>query len=174
MYGQRLMAVGAAVILGMATLGGCANAATAHEIPELLEPVEITLTGKKVVRGDIQDIEAYKGSVKADSISYAFPQGCRVEDMTVHVGQYVEKGDLIAKVNTEEFEKELADLGAEISYLKAVNSIETRLADIQIQNAQIDLGGMRSGSSWYDDAKKAVDARIEQRHLIFQLIFQLN
>lgn len=163
MYGQRLMAVGAAVILGMATLSGCANAATAREIPELLEPVEITLTGKKVVRGDIQDIEAYKGSVKADSISYAFPQGCRVEDMTVHVGQYVEKGDRIAKVNTEEFEKELADLRAEISYLKSVNSIETQLADIQIQNAQIDLGNMRSGSSWYDDAKKAVDARIEQR-----------
>ncbi len=162
-YGHRLFAVGAAVILGVASFSGCAGAAGAQEIPELLEPVEITLTGKKVVRGDIQDIEAYKGSVKADSVSYAFPQGCRVEDMTVHVGQFVEKGDRIAKVNTDEFEKELADLRAEISYLKSVNSIETQLADIQIQNAQIDLGNMRSGSSWYDDAKKAVDARIEQR-----------
>lgn len=162
-YTQRITALGIAVLLVGTTLSGCADSSQSQAVPELLEPIEITLTGKKVVRGDIQDMEAYKGSVKAESISYAFSQGCTVEDMTVHVGQYIEKGDLIAKVNTEEYEKELSDLRAEIAYLEDINNIETQLADNQIQNAQVDLNGMRSGSSWYEEARKAVDAQIEKR-----------
>lgn len=162
-YRQRITAVGTAMLMGAMILAGCGKNAQVQTVPELLEPVEITLTGKKVVRSDIQDIEAYKGSVKADSISYAFSQNCKVEDMTVHVGQYVQKGDRIAVVNTEEYEKDLTDLRAEVTYLEDLNRIETKLADVQIQNAVVDLNGMQSGSEWYKEAQKSVDAQKLQR-----------
>ena len=160
---KRVTALGLTVLMGMTALGGCGKNTQTQAIPELLEPIEITLTGKKVARGDIQDIEAFKGSVKAESISYAFSQGCKVEDMTVHVGQYIQKGDLIAKVNTSDYEKELADLNAEISYLEALNRIETQLFDIQIEADMVDLNGIPSGSDWYEEAEKALEAKKQQR-----------
>lgn len=151
------------VLLTTNLLTGCGMQKQAEAVPQLLDPVEITLTGKKAVRGDIQDVEVYKGSVKAENVSYAFSQNCYVKDMTIHVGQYVEKGDLIASVSTRSYEKELADLQAEIQYLKKIKEIETALADNQIKNSEIDLNQMKPGSSWYEDAKKQVDAQVEQR-----------
>lgn len=151
------------MLLSISILSGCGSQAVHQAVPELLEPVEITLTGKKVVRGDIQDIEAYKGSVKSDCVSYSFTQGTYVEDLTVHVGQYIEKGDLIASVNTRSYEKELADLRAEINYLNVIHSIELQLAENQVKNSEINLNEMRAGTTWYDDAKKQVDAQIEQK-----------
>lgn len=151
------------MLLSISILSGCGSQAVHQAVPELLEPVEITLTGKKVVRGDIQDIESYKGSVKSDCVSYSFTQGTYVEDLTVHVGQYIEKGDLIASVNTRSYEKELADLRAEINYLNVIHSIELQLAENQVKNSEINLNEMRAGTTWYDDAKKQVDAQIEQK-----------
>lgn len=155
------MALLMATVLATGVLTGCGS--QAETVPRLLEPIEITLTGKKAVRGDIQDVEAYKGSVKTNNVSYAFSQNCNVADMIVHVGQYIEKGDLIARVNTESYEKELADLKAEIQYLKTINEIETALADNQIKNSEIGLNQMKPGTTWYDDAKKQVDAQVEQK-----------
>lgn len=152
-----------ALVLAASMDVGCGARAAEQAVPELLEPIEITLTGKKAVLGNIQDVEAYKGSVKSDSVSYAFSQGTYVEDLTVHVGQYIEKGDLIAQVNTQSYEKELADLKAEITYLTTINAIETQLADNQVKNSEIDLNQMRAGSTWYEDAKKQLDAQIQQK-----------
>lgn len=152
-----------AVFLTTGLVSGCGMKSQTQTVPQLLDPVEITLTGKKVVRGDIQDVEVYKGSVKAETVSYAFSQNCYVKDMTIHVGQYVKKGDLIACVNTENFEKEMEDLKAEIQYLKTINEIENALADDQIKSSEIDLNQMQSGSTWYEETKKQIDAMVEQK-----------
>ena len=164
-YGRdkRYVALLLISILSISLLSGCGVRANEQTAPELLEPIEITLTGKKVVRGNIQDVEAYKGSVKSDSVSYAFSQNTHVEDMTVHVGQYIEKGDLIASVNTQSYEKELVDLKAEIDYLATINVIETQLADNQVKNSEIDLNQIQVGSTWYEEAKKQLDAQILQK-----------
>ncbi len=163
---KRYMALILSTALSISLLSGCGAYAGEQTVPELLEPIEITLTGKKAVRGNIQDIEAYKGSVKADSVSYAFVQSTYVQDMTVHVGQYIEKGDLIARVNTQSYEKELADLRAEVNYLTTINAIETQLADNQVKDSEINFNQMRekyTGSgSGLEDAQKQIDEQIKQ------------
>lgn len=160
---RRYVALFLTTALWIGLLSGCGAQTGEQAAPELLEPIEITLTGKKAVRGNIQDMEAYKGSVKSDSVSYAFSQGTHVEDLTVHVGQYIEKGDLIARVNTQSYEKELVDLKAEINYLLTINAIETQLADNQVKNRELELNQMHAGSTWYEEAKKQVDEQIRQK-----------
>lgn len=160
---KKITAMGMALLFGVTVLNGC-KTMQAEEVPQLLEPVEITLIGKKAVRGDIQDIEGFKGSIKAESVSYAFSQSCHVEDMTVHVGEYVNQGDLIARVDTGEYEKEAADLRAELDYLIKMNEIETQLSDIPVQNTQIDLIQMGPGAGeWYEETEKTLESLVEER-----------
>ena len=151
-----------AVVTGLTAVSGCGFTITKQEVPELLEPVIVTLKGEKAVRGNIQDIEVFKGSIKEESISYAFPGNCYVENLAVHVGQYIEKGDLIARVNTEEFEKELADLKTEILYLENCNEIETELSAILLQNSQIDIQMMSPKSEWYQEAQTQLELQRKQ------------
>lgn len=154
---------GLAWILILQLLSGCGMQSQAETVPPLLDPVEIALTGKEVVKGNIQDIEAYKGSVKSGCISYAFPQNCYVEDMRIHVGEFVNKGDLIARVNTESYEKESADLQAEITYLEKMNEIEKSLAENEIKNKEIDLNQINSKTTYYDDMKKEIEMQVKKK-----------
>lgn len=159
---EKYRHTGMAFILALSLLTGCGTK-EGEEVPLLLDPVEVSLTGKTVEYGDICDVDAYQGSIKADSVSYAFSQGTYVNDLTIHVGQYIEKGELIAEVNTASYEKERKDLQAEIAYLDTVNTIETALAEDGIESAKLDLVQIPSGSRAYDEAQKQLDIRITQK-----------
>lgn len=132
---QKILLLALVAVVLAHSIAGCGLCFASEEVPELLEPLEVRLKAKKVSRGDIFDIVAYQGSVKEDSVAYAFSQASYVENILVYPGQEVKQGDLIAKVNQDEYSKELQDMQATVTYLNRMNEIETALADISVSQS---------------------------------------
>lgn len=121
--------ISAAVAALLMLLSGCSQP---EEIPELLEPVEVSLSGREVMRSDICDMEIYAGRVKYESHSYAFFENCKVKEIAVQLGEYVEEGQILAEMDCEEAEFTTAQMKRELAWQKEEDAYQTEMDDIDI------------------------------------------
>lgn len=137
--------------------------------PELLEPVEVKLSARAAERKDICDITVYAGNIKPCAVSYAFPDACRIEEIKVHLGEYVKTGQILAVRYCSDADKEEEQLKREVEWLKVQDSCLFGMEEADLAIAQMELDQMIITSkdtaeerSAIKETEKAVEARREQ------------
>ena len=126
------------VILALAALLVAAGAAGVF-LPTLSAQDEETETVNKespVVRGDLTVGISESGTASLESLSHTFSIATTVEEVLVKAGQYVEEGDVIARLNSTDIQAELTELEssyrtANIQYQQAV--LQQQLTETQAQ-----------------------------------------
>lgn len=138
--------------------------------PASNEKIPIVTTAK-VERGDFAHYSEIQGSVEADDlIAISSEIGGRILDLRIKEGQSVRKGQLVAKLDLESVEKQIAELetqldlanelyerqkrlwdqeiGSEVQYLQAENNkkrLEKSLETIQLQLEKQEVYAPASG-----------------------------
>ncbi len=127
--------------------------------PGLFEKPKKLVTGLSLSKGNFERFIELQGSVKADETVYVSSEtGGRIVNLTVKEGDYAKKGRLIAKIDLESLDKQLAEIqkslemakqiyerqerlwnqniGTEIQYLQAKNNVEQIEKSIETLNYQ--------------------------------------
>jgi len=122
-------------------------ASLAEEVARRGEPPEPTLETATVTRGDIVITADGSGEfVPAAEVELAFRTRGVLDEVLVEVGGQVQEDDVLARLETEELERAVAN------------------ADVKVQLAQLDLGEVREGPTDAElaDASAALrDAQVE-------------
>ncbi len=115
--------------------------------PSLFEKPKKLVTGLRLSTGSFERFIELQGSVEADETVYVSSEtGGRIVNLTVREGEYVSKNKLIAKIDLEALDKQVAEvekslelarqvyerqdrlwkqnIGTEIQYLQAKNNVE--------------------------------------------------
>jgi RND family efflux transporter MFP subunit len=115
--------------------------------PALFEKPRKLVTGLTLSKGDFERFIELQGAVKADETVYVSSEtGGRIVNLTIKEGDYVGKGKLIATIDLDAIDKQLAEIeksmelakqvyerqdrlwkqniGTEIQYLQAKNNVE--------------------------------------------------
>jgi len=115
--------------------------------PTLFEKPEKLVTVIDLAKGDFERFIELQGAVEADETVYVSSEtGGRITNMTIKDGDYVSKGKLIASIDLESLDKQVAEvqkslelarqvferqdrlwkqnIGTEIQYLQAKNNVE--------------------------------------------------
>ncbi len=128
-------------ILTLLLLGGGGYLAYTRYFTRAEEPAAPTLQTATVTQGDI--VVTVDGSgelVPAVELGVGFRVGGTLSEVLVQAGDRVKKGDLLARLDTEDLERALAE------------------ADVQVQLAQLELADVQAGPSEAElaDARAAV------------------
>jgi multidrug efflux pump subunit AcrA (membrane-fusion protein) len=129
------------LLLVLLLLGGSGYAAYTRYFVQVEEPAGPTLQTATVTQGDI--VVTVDGSgelVPAVELGVGFRVGGTLSEVLVQTGDHVKKGDLLARLDTEDLERALAE------------------ADVQVQLAQLELADVQAGPSEAElaDARAAV------------------
>lgn len=117
-----LAAVGAAVWLGQERLQGVASEPAGRGGPARAVPVEVAA----VERGPIERRRAFTGTLEARAEFVVAPKvSGRVEDISVDLADTVTRGQLVAKLDDDEFVQTVAQVQADWAVAKA-NVVEAR------------------------------------------------
>lgn len=127
----------AAMVLGICAnnLSGCATSVP-QEVPELLEPVSINEAYRPVGYGDVGNVRILFGTVVPMDYYAYYRINIDISSFAVELGDYVEKGDILAYADIEQAKKQLEDQKQAIEYEETVFSINQEIADLQIKQLQ--------------------------------------
>ena len=119
-----LLYMAAAVLLG----SGCGSTAVS-KIPELLEPVAKNAAYRPVEYGDIGKVEILVGKVVPTDYCHFYETNVTVSEITVKIGDHVRTGDVLARIDTAETEKELAELYSSLEQENRTYEVNCRIAE---------------------------------------------
>ncbi len=126
-----------ALLLILALLPGLC-ACKDSDVPELLEPVEVTYQTATVFRGDLARLEYADGFIAAETEILGFENGGKLKAVYVRPGDQVQAGDLLAELDTESLEETLSDVQNsmyryELSYAYSMEQAECDLASARLR-----------------------------------------
>lgn len=98
--------------------------------PELLEPAEIMSACRPVERGDIGEAQLLFATVVPMEYCSCFDSPVTVEKIYVSVGDKVKKGDVLAKADTVEVNKQLMDLKRQLRQEKSIYALNCKMAQL--------------------------------------------
>lgn len=166
---HRAIAVGMAV--SMLVLPGCS--ASESDLPELLAPKVMNESFRPVGYTDIGDIFYCDGYVVPTDYCHFWKKGTSISEINVNLGQYVEKGDLLATADIKQTQEIIADINQQKERERKNN--ETACA-IYEQNLQ-ELEYRKQGCDLLKDLQGANQAAtdiklLEENHRYDQLLFE--
>ena len=124
----------------------CKGSTVSEVIPDLVEPVGVSIDTAEVTRGEMANYVSYKGSVEAGVTKLYFEVDGTVEDILVYQGQYVEEGDVLVTLDHESIQKNMASLQENIDNITQNGAYEDRISDLNIQLLEIELEEIRERS----------------------------
>ena len=109
------------------------EAAIATQDTSTKEKSRTIVTAEKIVRKDFERFVEVQGIVATDDlVNVSSETGGRIVQLPVKEGQYVTKGQLIAKLDLEAINKQIAELETALSLAKDVYDRQKKLWDQQI------------------------------------------
>ena len=118
-------------ILAMAVGFTILTACGAGEIPELLEPVSISVQTTTVQRGEIYDMTVLSGTVIPKTVPCGFSAEGRVAEVLVNRGDTVKAGDVLALLDTEPLKDQLSIVETEIQALTEDQAFADRRYELE-------------------------------------------
>jgi multidrug efflux pump subunit AcrA (membrane-fusion protein) len=143
-------------IVGMVllwTLGSLSGCQKIEEVPVLLEPVGVEMDTAVVEYGDINTISIYSGEVVPYVEEAAFSVDGKIQEFKVSVGDMVEAGQLLAKLDDSKLLEEIESLEAKIKDIQIMGSFHDRKAAADIEIAIERLEMLQSGRSSDENIK---------------------
>jgi len=118
------------------SLTGCQK--EVDNVPELLNPVTVTFDSVKVEKGEIYNVTAYQGNVTPYVESLSFTKDGTLKEMRVVVGDRVEEGQILARLDDENLQEQIKDLEEQIEEITVSGEFDDRIAELDIRIAQLD------------------------------------
>ena len=99
--------------------------------PELLEPVGVQIQTTAVQRGDISDLAVYEAVTRPVTALCGFASPGQVDQVLVDRGDQVQAGDVLAVLNTDLLQQELAEAQAELAQAQELQELARRRYEIE-------------------------------------------
>lgn len=162
--------VGMAMLLALGSLSGCQKA---EDVPVLLEPVGVEMDTAVVEYGDINRLSIYSGEVVPYVEEAAFSADGKLKEFKVAVGDMVEEGQLLAKLDDSKLLEEIQKLEAEIEDIQIMGTFHDRriTADIEIAMERLEM--LQNGRS-SEEERKAQQLEINLLQLEFEEAVELR
>ncbi|MCI5620201.1 MAG: biotin/lipoyl-binding protein [Lachnospiraceae bacterium] len=119
------------LLVAVLLFSGCAKN-TLSDVPKLLEPAAANSAYRPVERGDIGDVEIGFGTVVPTDYCSFYDTNVKISEISVEVGDYVEKGDVVAYADIEEAQKTLTGLQQELTYENQTYELNCKIAEERI------------------------------------------
>ncbi len=117
-------------------LSGCRKSEA--NIPELVEPVRGKQDTGLVMRGDLQRIDSYTGTM-IPKVTQVYMEGSgTIENFKVWSGKKVKKDEVLIELDREAVEEELESIRDALTELVDTGAYDDRLADIDIQKKNLE------------------------------------
>lgn len=121
-------------------LSGCGKK---QEVPELLEPSFNNESYRPVEKGLVGNQVVKMADVMPEEYPAFYTEGAMVESICVDIGDYVEAGTVVAKMDTEELiakrdnlNQSIASLDKSYTYGKEIKAYEIEILKYQLQDAK--------------------------------------
>lgn len=132
---------GLALILAAVFLMAGCDGSAGQKSPELQEPVSRNSACRPVETGRIGDIEVRMATVVPVEYGHFYGTDVMIEEIRVEVGDYVRKGDILAKADTREARDRKKELERELSREEKKYELQTKIS--QQKEQEIKLSGGR-------------------------------
>lgn len=118
------------IVLCLVLLGGCG---TKQEVPELVEPVVNNESFRPVEYGSVSKTEIQIADVVPEEYCHFTTKAANLDEICVDMGQYVEKGDVLAIIDVSDFQMELDTKQKELNLRKSNYSYQEKIYKEQMQ-----------------------------------------
>lgn len=136
------------VLTGLLGCGG-----DGMEAPKLLEPVAVKMDVAKVQRGDLYKVATYNGEVVPYVEELHFSVDGYLEEISVMMGDTVEKGEVLATLSEEKIREQIETLNEEIEDLVKQGEYSDRLAAADIEIAKEELAILQEAEASEQECK---------------------
>lgn len=117
----------------ISSLSGCGKNSKRYEEPELLAPYKVTKIFKKPERRDIKKVSYAEGVVVPTDYPAYYSNMTKIDKVCVKVGDYVEKGDVIAIGNSSMTDESIDMLNMMSSSYSSMNNIQQRINNFMLE-----------------------------------------
>lgn len=118
------------IMLCLVLLNGCG---AKQDIPELIEPVVDNESFRPVEYGSVAKTEIEIADVVPEEYCHFMQKASEILEICVDLGQYVEKGDVIAKMDVSEFQRELDAKREELALCNTNYSYQEKIYKEQVK-----------------------------------------
>lgn len=149
-----------ALVLALGSFAGCQSESSAA--PELLEPVGVRMDTAEVQYEDIYDISIFNGEIVPHVEELYFENDGVLGEVLVQVGDIVEAGQPLVRLDFEDLQEDIEDLAADIAYDEQIGAWNDRQAEIKIEIAKLELEALEEDPKTENKTIKAKLLEIEQ------------
>lgn len=158
---KRLCAIGLIPVL-LLVLTSCRDTA---EIPELLVPVSQSDSCYMVERGDIGTPEIQFATVVPTDYEHTYPMDVSIKRISVQVGDYVKKGDVLAYADVDEAEAAVSDMKRQLALENHMYEINQRISKLQIQKLNLSKGKSAQKQILMEKENARYDKKLHERRV---------
>ena len=146
-------------------LSGCRK--EQQDVPELLTPVGVNMDTAVVKKVDLSKTQRYVGNITAESTEVWFKIDGIIESLEVSYGDEVQAGDVIARLNHENQDKQIEALELQIEHQKQLDEFENQRLQLQLDLSKNQLNELyANGVDWSGRRLAALD--VEEKELAIQ------
>ena len=156
-------------------MSGC-SATNTQEAPELIEPVGMELDIAIAEYGEIFNVTTVEGIVLPYIHELCFEASGMVNEVYVTVGTEVKAGDVIAKLDSDMYEKSLSVAEDNLLYSTEAWNLTEKKAELQIDIAELELDEIirKGGTSSQIELKRIEIAELENKLAADKALWELT
>ena len=126
----------AAALCGVLFFSSCG---AQEVVPELLDSAAVSVDTEAVKRGTIYDLSVYHSAVVPAVETASFLCSGKLSQKYAVLGQTVEAGEVLAELDTEDLEEQIAALEEEITFTKQDYAYTLEQLELKVQIAELEL-----------------------------------
>ena len=128
---KKTVAVFLMAVIGMSTFSGCNERAYAE--PELIDPMVVSKIFRHPEVRDLMDVKYYEGVVVPHDYPAFYKNRTQLSSINVKIGDYVEKGDVIAYGVVDSYGNTSSDWKDMINNESTIKGLMTNISDDEIE-----------------------------------------
>lgn len=133
------------------------------QVPELLEPVNVSMDTQVVTRGEIYELTFYEAEVIPYMEELSFGVGGTVTNVNVQIGDSVTKGQILAEIENDYFSRQLESLNEQLESMKDANDYNNTMLEYDIRITELYRGDTSSLELQLKQNKELQE--LEQNHI---------
>lgn len=127
---RKIRKITAVLLASLMLLTGCGR--KAKEAPELLDPVATNEAYRTVEYGNVGDYKLYYGIIVPTDYCQFYSTATNIKEIKVKVGDYVNKGDVLATADVESISKQIAEINESLDTQNKYYALEDEKYDISL------------------------------------------
>lgn len=137
-------------------------------LPELLTPVAVKLDTAEVVRGDVTDMALWEGSVVPACIDLSFSVSGILGKIYVSAGDVVEKGDIIAELDSTSLDAGMEELRRQLSDKEEKYAFSSEQSNLELEILRVQLDALKADESSLNFQLKQLEIEEKQREIEYE------